>query len=53
VQATDHARALVEKWVGAPFYDLPYAAGVQRMSLPQLDAALDWIDDRFHLIRSA
>ena len=26
-QATDHARQLVEKYVGKPFFDLPYARG--------------------------
>ncbi|GAB4817546.1 hypothetical protein N2152v2_004592 [Parachlorella kessleri] len=50
-KATDHARHLVEKFVGLPFFDLPYARGVPRMSPDQLDAGLDWVDDRFHLIR--
>ncbi len=27
LQATDHARQLVEKYVGKPFFDLPYARG--------------------------
>lgn len=26
-QATDHARQLIEKYVGKPFFDLPYARG--------------------------
>lgn len=51
-QATDHARQLVEKYVGKPFFDLPYARGVRRMSERELDEGLDWIDDRFHLVRS-
>ena len=50
-RATDHARQLVEKIVGRPFFDLPYARGLRRMSERELDAGLDWVDDRFHLIR--
>ena len=50
-QATDHARQLVEKYIGKPFFDLPYARGVRRMSERELDEGLDWIDDRFHLVR--
>jgi twinkle protein len=50
-KAIDHARQLAEKYVGQPFFDLPYSKGVQRMSYEQLDAALDWVDDKFHLIR--
>ncbi len=51
MQATDHARQLVEKYIGKPFFDLPYARGVRRMSERELDEGLDWIDDRFHLVR--
>jgi twinkle protein len=51
LQATDHARQLVEKYIGKPFFDLPYARGVRRMSERELDEGLDWIDDRFHLVR--
>jgi replicative DNA helicase len=50
-RATDHARQLAEKYVGHPFFDLPYARGVRRMTLDELDSAMDWVDDRFHLIR--
>lgn len=50
-RATDHARQLAEKFVGRPFFDLPYARGVKRMTFDELDAAMDWVDDRFHLIR--
>jgi twinkle protein len=50
-RATDHARQLAEKYVGRPFFDLPYGRGVPRMTYEQLDEALDWVDDRFHLIR--
>jgi len=50
-RATDHARQLAEKYVGNPFFDLPYARGVRRMTLDELDSAMDWVDDRFHLIR--
>ena len=39
--------------MGKPFFDLPYARGVQRMSEQELDRGLDWVDDRFHLIRRA
>lgn len=50
-RATDHARQLAEKYVGKPFFDLPYSKGTARMSFEELDNALDWVDDRFHLIR--
>lgn len=50
-RATDHARQLAEKYVGRPFFDLPYGKGMKRMTYEQLDSALDWVDDRFHLIR--
>ncbi len=52
-KATDHARQLVEKYVGRPFFDLPYGKGTQRLSYEELNEALDWVDDRFHLIRWA
>ena len=50
-RATDHARQLAEKYIGKPFFDLPYSRGTPRMSFAELDGALDWVDDRFHLIR--
>ena len=50
-RATDHARQLAEKYIGSPFFDLPYARRVPRMTHEQLDSAIDWVDDRFHLIR--
>lgn len=50
-RATDHARQLAEKYVGKPFFDLPYSRGTTRMTYEELDEALDWVDDRFHLIR--
>jgi twinkle protein len=50
-RATDHARQLAEKVVGRPFFDLPYGRGMRRMTHEQLDMALDWVDDRFQLIR--
>ena len=50
-RATDHARQLAEKYVGKPFFDLPYSKGTPRMTYDELDSALDWVDDRFHLIR--
>ncbi|WPT16291.1 Twinkle-like protein [Picochlorum sp. SENEW3] len=50
-RATDHARQLAEKYVGKPFFDLPYSKGTPRMSFEELDSAMDWVDDRFHLIR--
>ena len=43
----------MEKYIGKPFFDLPYARGVRRMSERELDEGLDWIDDRFHLVRCA
>jgi twinkle protein len=50
-KATDHARQLAEKYIGKPFFDLPYARGIPRMTPDELDKAIDWVDDRFFLIR--
>ena len=50
-RVTDHMRQLAEKYIGLPFFDLPYASGVNRMSQENLDVAIDWVDGRFHLIR--
>ncbi|KAL6779279.1 CGLD17 [Auxenochlorella protothecoides x Auxenochlorella symbiontica] len=50
-KAMDHARQLVEKYTGRPFFDLPYARNSTRMSLEELNEGLDWVDDRFHLVR--
>lgn len=50
-RATDHMRQLSEKYIGLPFFDLPYGAGIRRMTQKNLDTAIDWVDSRFHLIR--
>ncbi|KDD72545.1 hypothetical protein H632_c3207p0, partial [Helicosporidium sp. ATCC 50920] len=50
-RASDHARQLAEKVSGLPFYDMSYGQGTPRMTLESLEASLDWLDDRFHLIR--
>ena len=50
-KATDHARQLIEKYTGKPFFDLPYSRGLTRMQPDDLEKAIDWMDSRFYLIR--
>ncbi|GAQ90211.1 hypothetical protein KFL_006140010 [Klebsormidium nitens] len=47
----DHARKLIEKFVGAPFFDAPYGEQRPRVSQEQLEAGKAWINDHFHVIR--
>eukprot|EP00891_Asterochloris_glomerata_P000826 jgi/Astpho2/826/fgenesh1_pm.00016_%23_20_t len=47
----DHARQLIEKYHGRPFFDSIYAGGVPRMSTADVEDGLAWLDERFHLIR--
>jgi twinkle protein len=44
----EHIAKLVEKHLGLPFWDGP----TQRMTKGELLAAMDWLDDRFVLIRA-
>jgi hypothetical protein len=47
----DHARQLVEKRLRKPFFEAAYAAGAERLAVNELQGAMQWIDERFHLIR--
>jgi len=44
----EHIAKLAEKHLGAPFWDGP----TQRMSEAELRRAMDWVGDRFYLIRA-
>lgn len=46
----DHARQLLEKVVGQPFFS-HYAATKPRMTWPQVEGGLQFIDEHFHIIR--
>lgn len=53
IQVPDHARQLLEKYTGRPFFNnTGYARNFERMSEAELHAGLEWIDDRFQVIRS-
>ncbi|QDZ17753.1 Twinkle-like protein [Chloropicon primus] len=47
----EHGRQLLEKHVGKPFFDAPYARGEKRMSQEEVEAGLEWLSERFFLIR--
>ena len=51
LQVKDHARQLLEKRLRAPFFDVRYGAGRQRMKPEDVTEGLAWLEDRFHLIR--
>ena len=50
-QARDHARQLLEKHVKKPFFESAYAAGQPRMSQDELTAGLEWLANRFYVVR--
>ncbi|CAK0787500.1 hypothetical protein CVIRNUC_010720 [Coccomyxa viridis] len=50
----DHARQLLEKFVGRPFLDpqqARYGEEGSRMGAGDVEKGLAWLDDRFHVIR--
>lgn len=47
----EHARKLIEKYVGKPFIEAPYARNVPRMSLAEMTVGKEWVDSNFHVIR--
>jgi len=47
----EHARQLLEKHTGKPFFDAPYARGEKRMSQEDVEAGLEWLSERFFLVR--
>lgn len=51
-QARDHARQLLEKYTGKPFFDnANYSNGKERMSKEEVTQGLEWLADRFFIIR--
>mmetsp|Transcript_1495 Transcript_1495/g.4334 ORF Transcript_1495/g.4334 Transcript_1495/m.4334 type:complete len:385 (-) Transcript_1495:1518-2672(-) len=49
--AKDHTRQLLEKRMRQPFFDLPYAGSVPRMSWSDVEAGIGWLEERIFLIR--
>ena len=47
----EHARKLIEKFVGKPFFDSSYAQGAMRMTPEDLAKGKEFLDSRFVLIR--
>ena len=47
----EHARQLLEKHSGKPFFDAPYARGEKRMTQEEVEDGLKWLSERFFLIR--
>ncbi|XP_048490487.1 twinkle homolog protein, chloroplastic/mitochondrial isoform X3 [Beta vulgaris subsp. vulgaris] len=47
----EHARKLLEKHVKKPFFDVRYAASLERMTKEELEQGKEWLDNTFHLIR--
>lgn len=51
-QARDHARQLLEKYTGKPFFDnANYSNGKERMNKEEVSQGLEWLADRFFIIR--
>ena len=46
----DHARKLLEKYTGQPFFNSPYS-GAGRMSPAELEGGMAWLDQHFVLLR--
>lgn len=51
MQATDHAKQLMEKYLSKPFFDGMYADSKPRLTPPDWQQGLAWINDRFFPIR--
>lgn len=47
----DHARQLMEKWMGKPFFRARYAEGCERMTEAEVLEALEEVDKHFFIIR--
>lgn len=50
-QVADHVRQLSEKRMRKPFFDARYSEGIKKMTLPELQTAVLWLNERFHFIR--
>lgn len=49
-QVRDHARKLLEKYTGEPFFASPYSR-MGRMDRSSLDQGMQWLDRHFVLLR--
>ncbi|CAL8460519.1 g48 [Coccomyxa elongata] len=47
----DHARQLLEKYIGKPFLDAKYAGKAARMGPQDVEEGLQWLEERFHVVR--
>ncbi|KAK9909228.1 hypothetical protein WJX75_009173 [Coccomyxa subellipsoidea] len=47
----DHARQLLEKYIGKPFLDAKYAGKAARMEAQDVEEGLQWLEERFHVVR--
>lgn len=47
----DHARKLLEKHIGKPFFNASYGGSAERISELELKDGKEWLDRTFHLIR--
>ncbi|KAG0515581.1 hypothetical protein BDA96_10G290700 [Sorghum bicolor] len=47
----EHARKLLEKRIGKPFFDARYGGDAQRMTPDDFEAGKEWLNETFHLIR--
>eukprot|EP00884_Botryococcus_braunii_P004140 jgi/Botrbrau1/13727/Bobra.0356s0007.1 len=47
----DHARQILEKHIGKPFFDGWYAQNQPRMTEKDVQEGLAWLEDRFYVIR--
>jgi hypothetical protein len=50
-QVKDHARQVLEKYIGKPFFDGWYAENQPRMTEKDVQRGLAWLEDRFYVIR--
>ncbi len=51
MQVKDHARQLLEKYIGKPFLDAKYAGKAARMEAQDVEEGLQWLEERFHVVR--
>ncbi|CAL9075667.1 unnamed protein product [Musa textilis] len=47
----EHARKLLEKHIGKPFFNVRYGGSTERMTVQELEQGKKWLNDTFHLIR--
>ena len=47
----DHARQLLEKYIGKPFFNYLGSEQRARMSVEEVERGLSWLESRFHVIK--